>query len=72
MFEIRTDLRTQTPEVFANNKYMGELAQEVDGLYVWWPGELNGHLDERFLGWLYEQLRHRNAPWRKQLEKLNG
>lgn len=48
---------------------LGEFYQEIDGFYVFWPGERKGFYSEEFLEALIFELQQLNAPWKENIRK---
>lgn len=42
--------------------FLGEILPDVDGLYVWWPGEGGGFMSEDLLRSMADKLKELNAP----------
>lgn len=53
-----------------NGVYMGDVYQEVDGFYVFWPNkELTGFWGEEDMYEVYKLLRDKNKPWQDEIDR---
>lgn len=48
---------------------LGEFYREVDGFYVFYPGEREGFYSEEYLGALIFELQQLNAPWKENIRE---
>lgn len=51
-----------------NGVYVGDLVQDVDGFYKWWPTKGNGYIDEWFLLCMYQRLKEMNKKWQEAID----
>lgn len=54
---------------FKNGKCLGEVLQDDDGYYKWFPELNGGYLDQDFLITLGNWLRTKNQPWEREINK---
>lgn len=54
-------------KVISNNAFIGYFEASDDGLYYWWPENLNGYLPSYLLRELADKLDELNRDWEKEI-----
>ena len=55
--------------IHQNGAHLGELYQEVDGYYVWWPDDRRGYLEARILRAIADKLDELNEEWDQEVKR---
>ena len=68
MLDLIVDSGDQSVALYVNKKYVGCLAREIDGYYVYWPNIDNGgFMSQEFLAEIVENLKDLNQVWHEMV-----